>query len=63
MAIASSMAATTMERSITFSRATASAICKSSSLLALTAIRSLLKSGNWDKQDLEKQNIDKQDFD
>src|SRR5215207_9362399 len=32
----------TIWRSITFSRATASAICKSSSLLALTAMRSLL---------------------
>src|SRR3954471_20425767 len=40
--MASSIAATTMPRSITFSRATASAICKSSSLLAETAMRSLL---------------------
>src|SRR5665213_4278147 len=36
--MASSIAAMTMPRSIDFSRATASAICKSSSLLALTAI-------------------------
>src|SRR5690349_17186160 len=40
--MASSMAAMTMPRSIAFSRATASAICSSSSLLALTAIVSLL---------------------
>jgi len=32
-----------MERSIDFSRATASTICKSSSLLALTAIHFLLR--------------------
>src|SRR5882757_8759187 len=38
--MASSMAAMTMPRSIDFSRATASAICSSSSLLALTAIES-----------------------
>src|SRR5690606_24669664 len=36
--MASSIAAMTMPRSIDFSRATASAICNSSSLLALTAI-------------------------
>src|SRR5712691_4505043 len=36
--MASSMAAITMPRSIAFSRATASAICNSSSRLALTAI-------------------------
>src|SRR5271166_852217 len=36
--IASSIEASTIERSIDFSRATASTICKSSSLLALTAI-------------------------
>src|SRR3984893_1162237 len=40
--MASSMAVMTIERSIDFSRATASAICRSSSLLALTAIVSLL---------------------
>jgi hypothetical protein len=39
--MASSIAATTMERSITFSRATASAICSNSSLLALTAMLGL----------------------
>ncbi len=36
--MASSMAAITIPRSIDFSRATASAICNSSSRLALTAI-------------------------
>src|SRR4249920_980609 len=36
--MASSIAVMTMPRSIAFSRATASAICNSSSLLALTAI-------------------------
>src|ERR1700742_3785186 len=36
--MASSIAAITMERSIDFSRATALAICSSSSLLALTAM-------------------------
>src|SRR4051794_41152595 len=36
--MASSIAAITIERSIDFSRATASAICSSSSLLALTAM-------------------------
>src|SRR5689334_25066785 len=36
--MASSIAAITMPRSIDFSRATASAICSSSSLLALTAM-------------------------
>src|SRR5271157_965820 len=36
--MASSIEASTIERSIDFSRATASTICKSSSLLALTAI-------------------------
>src|SRR4051794_36821776 len=40
--MASSIAAMTMPRSIAFSRATASAICSDSSLLALTAIVSLL---------------------
>src|SRR3954467_1713302 len=48
--MASSMAAITMPRSIAFSRATASAICSSSSRLALTAIVSLLHagpSGGW----------------
>ena len=39
--MASSIAAMTMPRSIDFSRATASAICSSSSRLALTAMRSL----------------------
>src|ERR1700733_10718095 len=43
LAIASSMAPSTILRSIAFSRATASAICSNSSLLALTvAIGSLL---------------------
>src|ERR1044071_5201408 len=36
--MASSIAVTTMPRAIDFSRATASAICSSSSLLALTAM-------------------------
>src|SRR5580704_18577015 len=40
--MASSIAAITMPRSIDFSRATASAICSSSSLLALTAMVNLL---------------------
>src|SRR5712691_11899119 len=40
--MASSMAAMTMPRSIAFSRATASAICNSSSRLALTAAIGLL---------------------
>src|ERR1700743_679401 len=40
--MASSIAAITMPRSIDFSRATASAICSSSSLLALTAMVRLL---------------------
>src|SRR5260370_32398550 len=40
--MASSIAAITMPRSIDFSRATASAICSSSSLLALTAAMALV---------------------
>src|ERR1043166_9543490 len=40
--MASSIAAITMPRSMDFSRATASAICKSSILLALTAAMALL---------------------
>src|SRR6202011_2408951 len=43
--MASSIAAITMPRSIDFSRATASAICSSSSLLALTAAMALLSFG------------------
>src|SRR5258708_39609654 len=43
--MASSIAAITMPRSIDFSRATASAICSSSSLLALTAAMALVSSG------------------
>src|ERR1700738_1461473 len=42
--MASSIAAITMPRSIDFSRATASAICSSSSLLALTAAMALVSS-------------------
>src|SRR6266404_4007766 len=43
--MASSIAAITMPRSIDFSRATASAICSSSSLLALTAAMALVSFG------------------
>src|SRR6266699_3875427 len=43
--MASSIAAITMPRSIDFSRATASAICSSSSLLALIAAMALVSSG------------------
>src|SRR5215208_378167 len=46
--MASSIAAITMPRSIDFSRATASAICSSSSLLALTAAMALVSSGGSD---------------
>src|SRR5713226_4390447 len=46
--MASSIAAITMPRSIDFSRATASAICSSSSLLALTAAMALVSSGGID---------------
>src|SRR6476661_217430 len=46
--MASSIAAITMLRSIDFSRATASAICSSSSLLALTAAMALLSFGGID---------------
>src|ERR1700692_937552 len=42
--MASSIAAITMPRSIDFSRATAAAICSSSSLLALTAAMALVSS-------------------
>src|SRR5690606_9273305 len=42
--MASSMASMTIMRSMDFSRATASAICKSSNLFAETAIRSVLLS-------------------
>src|ERR1700680_1206109 len=42
--MASSIAAITMPRSIDFSRATASAICSNSSLLALTAAMALVSS-------------------
>src|SRR6202035_2972709 len=42
--MASSIAAITMPRSIDFSRATASAICSNSSLLALTATMALISS-------------------
>src|ERR1700690_4088098 len=43
--MASSMAAITMPRSMDFSRATASAICSNSSLLALTAAMALVSFG------------------
>src|ERR1700719_3032024 len=46
--MASSIAAITMPRSIDFSRATASAICSSSSLLALTAAMALVSFGGVD---------------
>src|SRR5260221_6605566 len=46
--MASSIAAMTMPRSIDFSRATASAICSSSSLLALTAAMALVSSRGID---------------
>src|SRR5216684_8228759 len=46
--MASSIAAITMPRSIDFSRATASAICSSSSLLALTAAMVSVSSGGVD---------------
>src|SRR5439155_20528217 len=46
--MASSIAAITMPRSIDFSRATASAICSNSSLLALTAAMALVSSGGID---------------
>src|SRR4030088_2054086 len=46
--MASSIAAITMPRSIDFSRATASAICSSSSLLALTAAMALVSFGGID---------------
>src|SRR5260370_976704 len=46
--MASSIAAITMPRSIDFSRATASAICSSSSLLALTAAMALVSSSGID---------------
>src|SRR5260370_36898510 len=46
--MASSIAAITMPRSIDFSRATASAICSNSSLLALTAAMTLVSSGRID---------------
>src|SRR6202048_3358843 len=46
--MASSMAAITMLRSIDFSRATASAICSNSSLLALTAAMALVSFGGLD---------------
>src|SRR4029453_6124610 len=46
--MASSIAAITMPRSIDFSRATASAICSSSSLLALTAAMASVSSGGID---------------
>src|ERR1700687_3190587 len=46
--MASSIAAITMPRSIDFSRATASAICSSSSLLALTAAMALVSSRGID---------------
>src|ERR1700737_590563 len=46
--MASSIAAMTMPRSIDFSRATASAICSSSSLLALTAAMALVSFGGVD---------------
>src|SRR3981081_730731 len=46
--MASSIAAMPMPRSIDFSRATASAICSSSSLLALTAAMALVSFGGID---------------
>src|SRR3954469_8015618 len=46
--MASSIAAITMPRSIDFSRATASAICSNSSLLALTAAMALVSCGGID---------------
>src|SRR3978361_284120 len=46
--MASSIAAITIPRSIDFSRATASAICSSSSLLALTAAMALVSCGGID---------------
>src|SRR6202165_2487764 len=46
--MASSIAAITMPRSIAFSRATASAVCSSSSLLALTAAMALVSFGGID---------------
>src|SRR5258706_4245305 len=46
--MASSIAAITMPRSMDFSRATASAICSNSSLLALTAAMALVSSGGID---------------
>src|SRR5450759_1544399 len=46
--MASSIAAITIERSIDFSRATASAICSSSSLLALTAAMALVSFSGID---------------
>src|SRR5258706_792473 len=46
--MASSIAEITMPRSMDFSRATASAICSNSSLLALTAAMALVSSGGID---------------
>src|SRR5271169_2024635 len=46
--MASSIAAITMPRSMDFSRATASAICSSSSLLALTAAMALISFSGID---------------
>src|ERR1700733_4112631 len=46
--MASSIAAMTMPRSMDFSRATASAICSSSSLLALTAAMALVSFSGVD---------------
>src|SRR5467141_2908165 len=46
--MASSIAAITMPRSMDFSRATASAICSSSILLALTAAMALVSFGGID---------------
>src|ERR1700687_3998633 len=46
--MASSIAAITMPRSMDFSRATASAICSNSSLLALTAAMALVSFGGID---------------
>src|SRR5258706_504968 len=48
LAMPSSIAAITMPRSMDFSRATASAICSNSSLLALTAAMALVSSGGID---------------
>src|SRR3954452_14067817 len=48
LAMASSIAAITMPRSMDFSRATASAICSSSSLLALTAAMASVSFGGID---------------